>query len=256
MKALLRSLPAALLLMGSGRHGYADDILTVGVGVDYSTGAYGESIDTEILFIPVFLKWERDPWTVKLSVPHVTLRGPGRVILNGDKPLAAGEESETITTESGLGDITLGVTRTLWSGAALALDMTAKIKFPTADDNKGLGTGETDLVLMADIYGSFGRAAAFAGAGHRWMGQPPGENYRDVWSGNLGLSYKLDPRVSVGWMYEYRQSASRRQPGASEISPFAGFKLGEGLKLQWYGTVGLSESSQDWGTGVVLQHAF
>lgn len=236
----------------------ASEGLTLGMGVDYSTGLYGDAMATDILFVPAFLKWEHDPWTAKMSVAYVRIRGPGRVVLNGEKPIQADESAQGATTEEGLGDVTLALGRTLWTDPAtgMGLDLTAKLKLPTADETKGLGTGKTDAGLLLDGYAALGPVSWIAGVGYRWMGDPPGSSYRNVWSGNTGFSLKAGPTVSVGLMYDYRQSVYATSPGSSELTPFASFKLGRGYKLQWYGTVGLSDSSPDRGMGLMLQHGF
>lgn len=251
LKLLFVLLPWACVALGA-------DTLSVGLGVDYSTGDYGESMATDILFIPAFLKWEKDPWTLKLSVSQVRMRGPGRVVLNGEKPITADEGTRAVTTQSGMGDTVLAIGRTLWAGAGgrAGLDVTGKVKFPTADESKGLGTGKFDSGLLADLYGSLGKSALFAGVGHRWMGDPPGVHYRNVWSGNAGFSHRFGDGTSAGLMYDYRQSVYSTSPAASEITPFVAVKFGGSYKLQWYGTLGLSESSADRGMGLVLQRQF
>jgi len=41
------------------------------------------------------------------------------------------------------------------SSGDLAMDLTGKIKFGTADEDKGLGTGEQDYSLQADVFRFF-----------------------------------------------------------------------------------------------------
>ena len=134
--------------------------------------------------------------------------------------------------------------------------MTARIKFPTADETKGLGTGKTDYGFTLDSYYSVNTLAIFAGGGYRWMGNPAGFSYRNVWSANGGLSYRATPAISTGLMYDYRQSVYAYYPGASELTPFLAFKLSARRKVQLYGTIGLSNGSADYGAGLVFKQSY
>ena len=73
-------------------------------GIDLSRGAYQQSIDTKVLYAPFSISYERGPWLGKLTVPVLSVRGPGDpqdVDSNGKR----GDRSSD--TDSGVGDITL-----------------------------------------------------------------------------------------------------------------------------------------------------
>src|SRR5215471_16743727 len=128
----------------------------LGVGFDYSSGTYGESQSTDILYIPVIGKYEIEDWSFKLTVPYISVRGPGNVIPGLGE---VNRTPATVTTQSGLGDIVAAATYILYAGDASApgWDLTGKIKFGTADANKGLGTGENDYSVQVDVYKTFDR---------------------------------------------------------------------------------------------------
>ncbi len=89
--------------------------LSLSAGVDYSTGKYGDTSSTDILYLPLAAKYERDKWIFKLTVPFIRVTGPGNVVRDigrvADRPAGARR------TEEGLGDLVLGVTRNIYDGS-------------------------------------------------------------------------------------------------------------------------------------------
>lgn len=55
--------------------------LTVGTGIDYSTGKYGGSTATEVLYVPFYARAELDRWLFRLTVPQINIRSQGRSTL-------------------------------------------------------------------------------------------------------------------------------------------------------------------------------
>src|SRR5215510_11635314 len=47
---------------------------TATAGVSYSDGEYGDRPDARIVSLPLSLKYQRGPWTTKLTVPFVQIR--------------------------------------------------------------------------------------------------------------------------------------------------------------------------------------
>jgi hypothetical protein len=134
----------------------------------------------------------------------------------------------------------------------LGIDLTAKLKLATADEQRGLGTGEHDVVFAADGYRTFDRVSAFGGIAYYILGDAPGAPLDNVWGANLGASYWLDARDSAGAILEGRE---RVAPGTSRQRELVGFfvrKLDASWKAQAYALVGLADGSPDWGFGLSL----
>lgn len=106
-------------------------------------------------------------------------------------------------TESGLGDLVVGAK---WQfikecpfGARHAL--VPSVKFPTADDDKELGSGETDYDLMWIASRPFGeKAGAHVNAGYSWIGEPDDEDVDDVVHYGVALDYQIVDAVQ--WVGE------------------------------------------------------
>ncbi|WP_172970180.1 transporter [Erythrobacter sp. THAF29] len=52
----------------------------INTGVTYSTGSYGEVEDTEVVAIPVSFTYKKDGFKFRVSVPWVTIDGPGSLL--------------------------------------------------------------------------------------------------------------------------------------------------------------------------------
>lgn len=238
---------------------HAEGSFSATTGVDYSTGNYGQSQSTDIVYIPFIAKYENDATTLKLTVPWVQITGPGDVV-GGNTPIVIGTSNRAVTTESGLGDIILTGTHTvaqLGETNPLLLDLTGKIKFATASASKGLGTGENDYTLELDGYKALNKdATLFGDVGYKLMGDPTGINLNNVWFGSAGLSYKLAPNTSAGIMADIRQATLNTSQPLRELTVFVTHKFNEHYKLQSYLSKGYSTSSTDWGGGLMFGRMF
>ena len=66
------------------------------------------------------------------------------------------------------------------------------VTLPTADDKKGLGSGETDYDLTWMASTSIGeRFGVHLNVGYSWLGDPSGEDVGDLVHGGLAADYKL-----------------------------------------------------------------
>lgn len=257
---------AGLLAIGGAQAG---DGLSLGVGVDYSSGDYGTDTTTEILSVPFTAKYASGNWTWKASLPWVrvsgdpnVLPGLGTVVNNNPKgrgrghgavPDAPGVESGTA---SGIGDLNLSATYSFDTGGPLGIDLTGKAKLATADEDKGLGTGANDYGVALDLYRAFGNTTVFAGVGYTALGNSDYIDVDGVANANVGASWKVGDGNSIGAVYDWRQAASTGFDDRSELTGFYGFGADPGNRFQLYATAGLSDGSPDWGGGISYNHAF
>ena len=256
---LVRGTAATMLLLAacpSGAEGAPSGRFGIALGADYSTGKYGGTQSTDVAYFPVMARYETDRWLVKLTMPYVRITGPGTVV-GGDRPIVidAGGSPQR-RTESGLGDIGTSVTYSAIATSRLFLDLTAKIKWGTADESVGLGTGKNDYALQTDVYKPLGAFTVFAGIGYRWYGDPPGSDLRNVAFASAGGVYKFGPRLSAGASFDYRQPIISGRDPIRELTPFVAVKLGDSTKVQIYTVRGFSDASSDWGAGAVLIQSF
>ena len=257
---------ATLLAIG-GAH--AADGLTVGVGVDYSSGDYGSDTTTEIFSVPFSARYATGNWTLKASVPWLRVSGdpnvlPGVGQVVNTNPRGRGRGGSVVPdptqpesgTASGIGDLNLSATYSFPTDGAFGIDLTGKAKIATADEDKGLGTGANDYGLAVDVYRGFGDNTLFGGVGYTMLGDSDYVDVDGVANANIGVSHKLDGGNSVGVVYDWRQAASSSFEDRSELTGFYSFGGASPNRFQLYATAGLSEGSPNWGGGISYSRRF
>ncbi len=260
MVSELRSLLLATLLMAAaGAAPAAEESkgdLTMSIGMDYSTGDYGGDKETRTWVVPLIAKYERGPLTLKASLPWIRTTGPGDVIGVGpDRIPTEGSENET-RTEQGIGDLVLSGGYTVVQNSLLLLEAIAKVKLPTADEDRALGTGKRDFSLQLDAATLVKGVTLFGTIGKKKYGDPSGRNYRDPYYGTIGAGYRVVKPTFVGASYDWRDNVTRTGDEIRELTLFASHRLGKQMKLQVYLIKGFSDNSPDVGGGVILSHTY
>jgi hypothetical protein len=231
--------------------------LSFSTGADYSSGDYGGTQNTEIFYVPFTTRYEFDSLTFKVTVPYLRITGPGLVVGGTESPFVIGNGAQTRTTQSGLGDIVGAVTYSFFptTKAMPLIEFTGKVKFPTADEDRGLGTGEFDYTVQTDIAKGFGRFTPFGTLGYRIVGDPSGAQLDNVIFTSAGGSYKFMNWLSGGLIFDYRQATSDRSQDPIEFTPYVVLKAIEDWSLNLYGVVGFSDGSPDEGGGLQITHS-
>ena len=227
-------------------------------GFDFSSGYYGAAKATEILYLPVTVQAAKGPWTLKATVPWIRVSGPG-LLIDGAGEATAGVR--TTGAASGIGDINLSATYALEQlyNQGLFIDLTGRVKAPTASFSKGLGTGEWDGAVQVDVAKTIGGTGPgtfmpFATIGYRITGDPTGFFLRNVLYGSLGLQYTWSDIVTTGVSYDIRQAAIHAAVDPEEATAYMNIRLGQDWSANVYGVVGLSRNSPTAGGGMVLTY--
>lgn len=230
--------------------------LSVSVGGEYTSGDYGGGGDTEVFYAPLALGLDAGDWSIRASVPYLNLSGPG-IFLGEDLPLVRDARTPIRQQDedvSGFGDLNLRLTKTtrLDDKGEWELDLTGRVKLPTADKDEGLGTGAMDFSASADLIRHVGVWSVFAGGGYRVNGDPEGRDLNDIAFGSLGAVRYTQTGSSWGLAYDYSQAASDGIDDAHEVSSWLSFGVTDDLRLQLYGLKGLSDGGPDYGGGARL----
>src|SRR5438552_16513741 len=188
----------------------ADGEFGLGTGVNYSAGKYGTGAETKILSVPFSARYDTDLWAFKLTVPYLRVTSPNNVIPGGgrfDTSGARRRRAAGTTAASGLGDTTASATYTAWydEDKERGLDFTGRVKLPTADADKGLGTGSTDESVQVDVYQTQDRFTIFADIGYTFFGHSDFVQLDNAVYYGLGFSEKLDAENSLGVSFDGRQ---------------------------------------------------
>jgi len=234
----------------------AKETYSLSSGVYYGSGDYGSSNTTEIWYVPIIAQYKNGPWKLKLTVPYLRIKGPGNVLfLEG--PTGPTTTTE-ITTNDGLGDVIATASFRFYENHASKFyaAVTGKVKIPTADEDKGLGSGETDYYLHVNLTKVIDKFTVFGHLGHKWYGDTSTTNYHNVFYGSLGGQYKFTDKTSAGLIGSYREKSLDKNDPRRSIMAFVGHKFDKSWSAQIYAIHGLSDSVADWSGGVLIKRTF
>lgn len=231
---------------------------SLGAGAEYTTGDYGGDESVDEFYLPVTATLDFERVSLRLTVPFLSVRAPELTTITGPggQPVI-GEGPRK--TESGLGDVLASVTvfDVLTAGGGdFALDLTGKIKFGTADEDKGLGTGEQDYSLQADLFRFFDKATLMGTAGYSFRGDPEGYDLDDTFFASVGASYLVTDRSRVGAFFDFRDASVPDTDNIQELSAWVSTRMGERGHAQFYVLTGFGDSSPDWGGGLSFSTSF
>ncbi|MDE1893737.1 MAG: transporter [Xanthomonadaceae bacterium] len=253
---------------------HATDGFSIGTGANYTSGKYGTSTTTDIWSVPFTAAYQSDRWTFKVVVPYIGIHGAGNVIpgtgpVNNGNPLGRGlghvvggggttTTTTGATTASGLGDVVATAGYTLFYSAdrSFGLDLTGKVKFGTADANKGLGTGQNDYGLSLDSYKVIGRWTPFGSVGWMNYGSSQYIKLKNGVNANAGVDYRASSNDNVGVYYNYRQRIAVGGAPQSELAAYWNHKFGARFRLQSYVLGGMANGSPDFGVGASINYTF
>jgi hypothetical protein len=220
--------------------------LSVRAGFERISGDYGGVQNFDDLYAPLSVLYERARVGLRVTVPYLEVE-------------FADPDGMSTFTESGLGDVVLGLTVydvVRSRSGNLVVDVTGKLKLPTADEDKGLGTGETDYSLQADIYRFLGRGTMIASAGYKVRGDPQGAVFEDSLLVSLGGLYEFSTWTSGGLFLDYRQSSVPAFESIRELTALLSRRLDDRWRVQGYVVRGLSDTSLDWSLGFSARRDF
>ena len=268
------------------------DGFTVSTGVDYSTGKYGSNSSTNVVYAPTSVTYQTGKMTYKVIVPIISVTGDGSVVPSGfgssgdgssgsagafgctgdnrkgakkaeDNGVCASSVTSTTTTttakrttETGLGDVVALATMNIVDNDQWAVDVTGKVKLPTASESRGLGSGKADYAVQADVDRYFGAPFVSAGLGYRVLGEPSGVTYRNVAFGSIGGGYKFSDKATAGVSYDWATASTSRASKPQLVSVYGSYRINEHYKLNTSVYAGLSHASPDVGGGMYLFYGF
>ena len=260
-------LGAVLLVISAGPAIAEDPRWSLSTSVNFSRGDYGTKEDTHLLDVPFTLGVTPiDRLTLSVTVPYirqttqtVTLTGGGVAVRKDKERKLATDRPSVTRTEHGLGDILAKGQYVLLEERAIFPEISPylKIKFPTADEDKGLGTGEFDETLGVDLSKTFlQRLVAYLAVGYTFIGSPSGANLDNSFSWSIGAAYLVAQPVTLFGFLEGATAISPGQENPLELRFGAEYKLARAVKLTSSVNVGLSDGSPDFGFSAGLAFRF
>ena len=125
----------------------------------------------------------------------------------------------------------------------------AHVKAPTADADKGLGTGRPDEGVGLEISRTFGRGfMAMVDGGYTAIGEPSGVEYNNNWWYDVGIAQNLGSEaVNLSVFYTESRAIVPGLVNSRDILVALNVRGASGWRIQISGEKGLSDGSPDHG---------
>jgi hypothetical protein len=221
----------------------------ISASANYETGKYGTDSRSETWYLPVTLKRYFLEGDVSLTIPYVQTSGSGVTTIDGNVFQISGGGPPV--TNSGIGDIVLRGSYYLLSegkGVPFDLSLTGKLKVPTADDSKGLGTGEFDIGAGLEFAKTLPDGfTGYLDIYYTAIGDPPGFELEDRVSFDIGFSRALGPMWTVSAFYEESTPLLKSNPHLRDFLVSFDFKANSRTRVFFGATLGLTNASPDYG---------
>ena len=233
--------------------------------LNYDTGKYGTPDRTNSLYIPFTLKRYFSNADVSVTAPYVRQSSKGQITWVGGQPVRGTKKtvvvaaSETTATESGLGDIMLRGAYTLMREDPNSFDLAlaGKVKLPTANRRKGLGTGELDegvgLELAKEVVPGW---TLLADGYYTVIGDPKGVHYNDQVALDIGFYKPLNATLALTMLYETSNAILDGNPDPHSVSGTLSYSAPDAIQFSGGLTVGLSDGSPDMGVSAGFSRKF
>ncbi|MBP9854489.1 MAG: transporter [Candidatus Omnitrophica bacterium] len=227
--------------------------------ITYETGDYGTSTRATTVYIP--FTWTRyfEIGNVSGTLPFIYQKsGPGVTAFSG-RPLRSSNRRGGTRDDQGLGDVLLKGSYYILKEDTQSLnaDVIGQIKFPTADDERGLGSGEFDETVGLETSKNLDELwLVFGDLYYTFIGEPTGLRLNNELAFNLGVGYKLSEPTLISLAFEQRTALVDDQDYPRDLIVGLNHKIDEELSFNCSADVGLSDGSPDFGATAGIGYKF
>lgn len=263
MKHPAASVAGLLTALGAfaGSAASADTRVSFASGVDYSSGNYGQTVDTEVISVPLTARVITGHWAFRASIPYLSIKGPADVADTteggdgGGDPGGGGSLART-GTENGFGDLSLQVTRSFrhvgGEDSGAYFEVTGRVRLPTGDEDRGMGVGATDYTVLGELGNSGDSGGVYVNGGWRFLGDRTGSEREDGAQAGVGAWLRAGEGARIGVSASWREASSQGNDDPASASLYWSQRLNDNLRLSINAGAGLSDSSADYTGGVRL----
>jgi hypothetical protein len=252
--------------------------LSVGLGFEFATGKYGTDVTTDSISIPLTVRYyPTERLDLELVIPYVyqsngttTSAGmfrfkSGRSTIGSNGSGSGGQgqsqdrpESDISRSQSGIGDVTLKAGYIPWREGAVSPQVKALfyVQLPTADEDKGLGTGEFTEGLGLELSKWFDDWYAYAESKYNFQGSSPELALKDFVSYEGGVAYQVSDRFRPTVLVKGATAPSDYSSSLAEARLEADYRLTGRAGIESYLAAGLTGDSSDFGAGISVFYDF
>lgn len=254
---------------------------SIGQGFEFSSGKYGTSTRTDSIYAPLtVMATPIDRLGLSLEIPFVyqsngnvvssiarggmlaskTLMLPavGMSGMSGSGSGMSSSSSGMNQSHSGLGDITLraGYVLVPEKDSMPQIRPTAFVKFPTADKNASLGTGEFDEGVAVEISKWLGNWNPFAEAGYTVQGKSAQLALRNYMAYNAGVGYQVADSFRPILLIKGATSPAVGASSLLEVRLKLKYQATKHTGIDGYVAKGITTNSPEYGTGLAVYYEF
>ncbi len=240
----------------------------IGFSPSYYSGNYGTASTTSITYLPLAVRRLFDNGDLTFTMPYICVTGNGAVtVLNGvpnrvnssgnsgsstggGKGKKPGNVEPTSSTDCGVGDLVFRGRYYLVDeqGLVPTIAVTGRVKIPTADSDRGLGTGRFDESFGVEMSKKLiGKWLGFVDFGYTFIGDPQDVNLRNQWYYDLGVGYNLTNNLLVSMYYEEYRALIEGLSNPRDLLFALNYKATSAIRFNASILVGLSDGAPDYG---------
>lgn len=222
-------------------------------------GDFGTLSDTTITAVAATVRYQIDDLRISAQLPWMRISSAGTVFtgIGGTPLLVAPSVAAPRRVRRGMGDLTVGAAYLLASEDHLpfSLELSGRVKLPTASNSSGLSTGKTDYSVGLEVSRLIGPVIPALSVSHRFFGDPAGWNLRNGTEFTASVTVPFVRTGTIYAAYTYTEAASRMIADGQEITLGLSMPLfAERVRLTAIGGAGVSRGAADLmaGTAVTL----
>ncbi|GAB7028235.1 transporter [Geotalea toluenoxydans] len=279
-KVLLKVMVLTVVsIVGASTAEASDRLLSLGLGMEFTSGSYGSPVRTDSIVVPLTVTvtpGERAafaveiPW-VRQSNSNV-VAGQFRQMLGQQSGMAKATEamgtpgsgsgmtgsgatamatSDTGRAQSGLGDITLRAGYIIAKEGAILPQIRPhlSVKIPTADKDRGLGTGKFDEGVAVEFSKWFGDWQTVVEPGYTFQGKVDGLSLKNYFSLNGGLGYQVTDNFMPAFILKSSTALTEDATALLEARLKLIYQVTSKIGIDFYAAKGITSSTADYSTG-------
>jgi hypothetical protein len=228
-------------------------------GAGYDQGDFGTHDTTRSFYAPVTFRYLGERFDVGVTASLIYLDTESSVVIIDGVPTPTDRQRNS--RDVGFGDLYFKGRYYLLDDAGPSsflpgLAPFLKVKAPTADADKGLGTGEWDVGLGIEWDKRFREFFLLGDFSYTFIGDPPHQDLRNRPAASIGIGRQFTPEVAVVALLDWRRSIVAGHDDALELTGVLQYRLTRTLLLSPYVFVGLTDGSPDFGVGFEVSWKF
>ena len=268
-KQLLATIVFTLVALFVAAPSFADAApkYSLGLGFDFASGDYGTDTTTHSVQVPLTVDYfASDRLDFELVIPYLYQNNSNTIAAGGmrfstDRESGSGMTPSGVnasSSQSGLGDTTLtaGYLLQKESASLPAIRPLLYLKFPTGDEDKGLGTGEFDLGAGVGVSKWFGPWFTFAEGRYISQGSNSDLGLKDYATLEGEVGYRVNNRFLPSFDLWYSTAPADDSSDQLEARLKGKYWVSDTVSLDGYVGKGLTSQTANFTVGAAVSYSF